>query len=213
MDKRELGEFGDTKNIGVDEVDIAHNFREVLNNIPDLKNILEILKTNNIKYGLYAGAFVSILTSYRVPTDVDFLVADTDYLKLTKLFDKSEPKKWSYGDFLSPDQKNKVDFMANATASPDGSGSRYLFRMTDLAWSKTSVINIDGLEVRFCDPVDTILLKAMLQRGGEESKSDIADIEALLKVVSIDKKYLAERLKETGSDERMLLVLRKFGLV
>lgn len=56
-------------------------------------------------------------------------------------------------------------------------------------------MNINGLEVRLCNPVDTILLKAIPQREAGEDKHDLEDIGDLIKKVRIDKTYLKKRLE------------------
>jgi hypothetical protein len=60
----------------------------------------------------------------------------------------------------------------------------------------------EGFQVCLCNPVETILLKAMLKRGANENKHNLEDIRDLLKVVEVDKSYLNERLLEVNADER-----------
>jgi len=185
-----------------------------LQSIPDLSIVIKKLSDNNIKYGLYAGAYVSLITSNRVPTDVDFVVADEDFDKLKVLFPHAQLKgdeKNAGGLFLYPSEDHQIEFMAKATVDMDG--SHYNFKMTDLAWNNTSLMEINGINIRLCNPIETILLKAMLQRGADKGKHDLEDIEALLNFVTIDKNYLSKRLLECGQDERLLVVIRKYNLL
>lgn len=181
---------------------------------PLSSDLIKKLESGGIRYGLYAGAYVALITDNRVPTDFDFLVADEDFEKLKTLFPNSQlngDEKKSGGVFLYPSEDRKIEFMSKATV--DIEGSHYKFKLTDLAWQNVSEMKINGINTKLCNPVDTILLKAMLQRGADKGKHDLEDIEALLKFVTIDKNYLSQRLVECGSDERLLGVLRRFNLI
>jgi hypothetical protein len=190
---------------------IANNFRKIINRYPQLLSILSKLNSSNIKYGLYAGTHTSILTSNRVPTDVDFLIADEDFVKLKKLFPLAKTKAIYNAEFLWLGENNEIDFMSQANAIIGD--SHYLFRLTDLCWDNSELIESDDFEVRVLNKADTILLKAMLQRGKERGKHDLEDIKAITEQYPIDKGYLNKRLKEVNPDERLLSVLRKFDLI
>lgn len=187
------------------------NFKKILVSNPKLQDILQALNNNHIKYGLYAGAYVSIITSNRTPTDVDILIADEDFEKLKKLFPNSLIKKMPDAIFLYPNKDQTIEFMANADI--DIGTSHYKFRLTDLAWENTSILNENGCAVRLCNPVDTILLKAILQRGLSEDKHDLGDIDDLIKKVRINKFYLKKRLNQINSDNRIFNVLENFNLI
>ena len=178
---------------------------------PLSKDLIEKLDSARIHYGLYAGAYVAAIALNRVPTDIDFLVADEDFDKLKTIFPNSSIKEDEIGAFLYPNDDHKIEFMSKAVVNIDD--SHYEFKLTDLAWENISEIEIDGLKVKALNPADTILLKAMLQRESDKGKHDLEDIEALLKFVKIDKVYLSRRLDECRSDERLLKVLNKYNLL
>lgn len=83
------------------------SLKKILAKNPKLKDIFQTLNNNHIKYGLYAGAFVSIITSNKTPTDIDILIADEDFEKLENLFPYSLIKKMPDAILLYP-YKNKV---------------------------------------------------------------------------------------------------------
>lgn len=187
------------------------NFDKILTNNPNLQDILRALNDNNIKYGLYAGAYVSIITSNRTPTDVDILIADEDFGKLENLFPGSLIEKVSDARFFYPYKDKKIEFMANADI--DIGASHYKFRLTDVVWKNTSILNGNQCKVRLCNPVDTILLKAMLQRGSDEGKHDLLDVSDLIKEIQINKTYLKERMDQVNPDKRLLNALKGFQLI
>ncbi len=190
---------------------VAENFNKIIIKLPQLISVLSVLNSTDIKYGLYAGSHVAILSSNRIPTDVDFLVADEDFSKLKILFPFAQFKDSENAKFLYVDENHKIEFMSFADV--DINGSHYNFRLSDLVWENSSLLSGDNFKVRILNEVDTILLKAMLQRGKELGKHDLEDIEAILRTKTINKEYLSQRLVEVRQDERLLSVLAKFKLV
>jgi hypothetical protein len=187
------------------------NFSLLLQSIPSLDQVIGQLNTTQIRYGIYAGAYVSIITSNRPAKDVDFLVADEDFPRVRSIFTDSSEKHIEITTFLYPHGNKKIELMTMARYNHGD--SHYSFQLSNLAWQQTSVLESRGVQVRLCNPVETILLKAMLQRGAEENKHDLEDIEDLLKVVEVDKEYLNRRLLEVNSDARLRGVLKKFHLL
>lgn len=189
----------------------VNNFEKIIRKVPFLVSVLSKINEANIKYGLYAGSHVSILTSNRVSADVDFLVSDKDAQKLKHLFPFAKTRDDGDGAFLYIGKHDEIEFMSYADVNL--ANSHYDFRLTDLCWKHIDLLEGDGFSVKLLNVVDTLLLKAMLQRGKDKGKHDLGDIEALLKHCEIDKRYLSGRLLEVGEDERILGVLKKFGLV
>lgn len=187
------------------------NLKKILANNSKLQDIIQALNNNHIKYGLYAGAYVSIITSNRTPTDVDILIADEDFEKLENLFPGSLIKKMPDARFFYPYKDQAIEFMTNANVNIKK--SHYKFRLTDLAWRNASILKSGQYLVRLCNPVDTILLKAMLQRGRDEGKHDLEDISDLIKKIRIDKTYLKKRLDQVNSDDRIFSILKTMELV
>ena len=190
---------------------MATNFNKIIAKLPQLISILSKINSADIKYGLYAGSHVSILTSNRVPTDVDFLVADEDFIKLKKLFPFAKEKNYDDGKFLYIGEHDEIKCMSFGGLKIGN--FRYFFRLSNLCWENTNLIEGDGFKVRVLNEVDTILSKAMLQRGKDLGKHDLEDIEAILQTQDIDKEYLKKRLLEVNPDERLIKVLKKFGLI
>jgi len=189
----------------------VNNFEKIIRKIPFLVSVLSKINEAKIKYGLYAGSHVSILTSNRVPTDVDFLVSDKDTQKLKSLFPFAKTKDYGDGAFLYIGESDEIEFMSFADVNL--ANSHYTFRLTDLCWKHTDLLKSNDFSVRLLNAVDTLLLKAMLQRGKDKGKHDLEDIKALLKHCTVDKRYLSERLLEVGENERLIGVLKKFSLV
>lgn len=79
---------------------IQDNLQKLLHRIPTLPPVLEKLKETPIRYGLYAGSHVALLTGNRIPTDVDFLVHDEDLDLLRQVFPDIEAKEDESGELF-----------------------------------------------------------------------------------------------------------------
>jgi hypothetical protein len=187
------------------------NFEQLLRSIPSLSKTLSQINDANIRYGLYAGAYVSVMTSNRPAKDVDFLVADDDIEKARSLFPGCDKKEMGVTTFLYPFNEHRIDLMSGADY--DIADSHYPFRLTQLAWEHATVLKGKDFKVCLCNPIDTILLKVMLQRGMDQGKHDLQDIEDLLKVLTVDRSYFARRLAELNPDERLDKALKNLKLL
>jgi hypothetical protein len=63
---------------------VIRNINSLIQRTAPLQGVLGILEETSIRYGLYAGSHMAVLTNNRSPTDVDFLVHDDDIDELKK---------------------------------------------------------------------------------------------------------------------------------
>ena len=177
---------------------------------PLLKDIILRLNNADICYGLFGGTQVWLTTASRETTDIDILVANKDFDKVRSLFLDSVYKEKEIGNFLYL-PKHNIEFGSNV--SPKVNEVKYLFLLTDPCSENRVKITFPDCELYFLNPTDTILLKAILQRGIEKGKHDLEDIEALVNCIEIDKDYLQKRFEECGCDERVMKCLSNFRLM
>lgn len=194
----------------MDTKTIEENLRKLIQKNPSLPYALAKLASANIRYGLYAGAHVAVLTNNRIPTDIDLLVHDDDLPKLRELFPFAKSKDVSNGVFLYIGENDDIEFMGAAHVLKDQ--HVYPFNLTDEAAGKLSTHVIDGLKVNLVDPVDSILLKSILQRGAEQNKHDIDDIKAVVEAIEIDTTYLRKRLEEADALELASPLFHSLGI-
>ncbi len=187
------------------------NIHRLFEKIPTLRKVFKILKENGIRYGIFAGTHVFLLTSYRDSTDVDILVADEDFEKLSDFFKghvKRRKEKNVNGDFFYLNEDRNLEFVSRLDFIE--SGEIYPIRLTPLAWENNWKFKVDEVEVVLLNPVDTVLEKAILPRGKEVGKHDLEDIKALVNVCDIDKDYLEKRVDEMKAKEHVKNILQKF---
>lgn len=189
---------------------IEQNLDALIQKISPLAYVLKRLETAHIRYGLFAGAHVAMLTNNRIPTDVDFLVHDEDLPLLKKTFPFAKTNDTGKGVYLYIGDDDVIEFMGHADITKQD--NRYPFRLTELATSHLSFYNIGEHTISLIDPVDTLLLKAILRRGAEQGKHDLEDIEAVSKKIALDHPYLVQRLAEANALAETKAVWQKFGI-
>ena len=172
--------------------------------------MLDVLEETSIRYGLYAGSHVAVLTNNRPPTDVDFLVHDDDIDELKKALPSARVNETESATFLYVGDDNLIEFMLRANIHKEG--VTYPFRLTDLAFRHVDTYNARLGTIKIVNPVDTLLLKAMLQRGETQGKHDLDDMQSVLAQIEIDREYLRARLKETKTKELTASVWLGFGI-
>ena len=196
--------------MGMNTKQITDNLRSLLQKNHVLSYVFPKLQEAGIRYGLYAGAHVAVLTGNRIPTDVDLLIYDKDLPKLQSLFPFAKTSDLGNGVFLYIGKDDLVEFMGTADVIKDEHS--YPFRLTDEAVSRLSIYTIDDLDIQLVDPVDSIVLKSLLQRGTDQGKHDVEDIEAVLAAVDIDTAYLRKRLVEAKALDLAAPLFNKLGI-
>ena len=187
---------------------VIKNLDSLIQQIGPLQNVLALLSKTSIRYGLYAGSHVAVLTNNRSPQDVDFLVHDDDIDELRKVFSTARIDESGPATFLYVDNDNLIEFMARASIRIEE--AVFPFRLTDLACQHIYNYETKLGTINIVDPVDTLLLKAILQRGG--IKHDLEDVSSVLAEIEIDRKYLQARIKESKAGARTVDIWRRFGI-
>lgn len=179
--------------------------------VPFLGKVIAKLNHNNIRYGIYSGSFAAIASDYRHTNDIDIVVHDEDILTVKRLFPFARTKDIGCAVFLYIGENDEIEIVAQSDVQI---GEHiYKFRLTELAWKHSRRLVVGDLEVSVLNPIDTILMKSVLQRGQEQNKFDLEDIEQIIQFAEINKKYLLARLQEINADSRVFTLLHKYNLV
>lgn len=189
---------------------MAQNIDSMIRRVQPLRCVLQRLGRARIRYGLYGGSHVSIITSNRVPADVDLLVCDEDMSALRDTFPFAKTEDLGHGLALYLGEGDVIEFMCHADILTNG--ARYPFRLTRLARQRLTTYATQLAEISVVDPVDTLILKALLRRGHDEGKHDAEDMAALVARCELDEPYLNARLDETHAREATRETWRRFGV-
>jgi hypothetical protein len=193
------------------KAEVAGNIDAMVQRIHPLRCVLERLGETAIRYGLYSGAHVGIITGSRVPVDVDLLVHDDDLTMLRETFPSAKTTDHSHGMRLYIGNDQAIEFIGRGNIIKDGAS--YPFRLSELALTRLTTYTTELTEIRVVDPVDTLVLKAVLRRSEDQGKHDLEDMAALIARVDIDESYLKARLDEVHAREMTRPTWRNFGIV
>lgn len=150
---------------------------------------------NHIPFAIFAGSEVWLLTNSRIPTDLDILVKDEDLKRIADLFHqelKVKQKEDISAEYILIDN---VELVANINISKEGN-------VINISFIQEMVNNLLKLNLSneyilpLLPPEDTIIIKALLKRGSSEGKFDLQDIDALKSKVTLDSKYLKQRIMD-----------------
>jgi hypothetical protein len=192
---------------------------------PEIASYFKQLNDNGVRWAIFAGTSVSLLTGNRTPTDVDIIVHDDDFETTMNLTLNAERKLPLECDLPTGDGKTlhyrgnelafkldgtELEVMANARKTV--AGHIYDISFTDLAVKNRITITLPQVTIYTANPFDTIAIKAIMQRGVEQNKFDFEDTKALIAVCDISASYIKERTKQIDLDERALNFMRKAGM-
>ncbi len=185
-------------------------FNDFVSKNKELIPTLKKLNKNGVKYGLFSGSYVTLVTGYRETNDIDFLLSDDELDHIKSLFPDLQVEQKESTLLLYIDKERKLefgcmgDFLVNS--------KRYPCRLTKLAQKRVRKVNFGNVRLNLLDPVDTLLAKAILNRGIEVKKHDISDAKKLLLAKKIERSYLLQRANEMHVDERVYSTLASIGV-
>jgi len=167
------------------------------------------LEGAGLDWGVAAGAAVYIYAGNRLPTDVDLLVRPEELSKVGRLLGvvpKLERTGWGEEEKIALGEMEIAGRLVIRVG-----GESYPYGMDGPMVERLRRGTLEGVEVPVLAPEDVIAMKAVLQRGPEQGKHDIEDIEALAAAVEIDAAYLRWRLRRMGAEVRARAILEKWG--
>lgn len=192
---------------------------------PAITNYFKQLNNADVRWAIFAGTSVSLLTGNRTPTDVDIIIHDDDFEKVSQLTPHAERKVPLVCDLPTSDSKTlhyqgdelafrlddtELEVMARATKTIDDHA--YDISFTDFAVENRIAITTPETVVYIANPFDTVAIKAIMQRGPQQNKFDFEDTKALVDKCNFMPDYITKRAKQIGLDERATSFLQKAGL-
>lgn len=171
-----------------------------------------VLRTHGITFALWSGMHASFIGQHRVSQDVDLWVADRDMKKVEGIFHEvplfvgnNDRRIVRLGDQDEIEIMSHMDIHTSDGVIP--------LRLTKAAQARIRMHQFGAWRLPCVDPADTILLKAILQRGKDQGKHDIEDIEAIKRNALIDSDYLRFRVHEASAGHRVHALLQSMQLI
>lgn len=173
----------------------------------ELAQLREMLAPTGVPWALSAGAAVYLYTGNRPPADLDVLVRPRDLGAIAAALGvEGETEQTSWGE-NSKIVLGRVEVSGLLVVRL--AGERYEYEMDDEMARRIRPLDFQGTEVPVLAPEDLIALKAVLQRGVDQGKHDLEDIQALAAAVDLDLSYLLARLRTMGAEERASPILEE----
>lgn len=208
-----------------ERVKMNNNVEKWLLDNPKVTELFNNLNKNNIRWGIYAGAAANLLTNNRLPTDIDILIHNDDFNKVSSLIKDITISTNMVGDTQTSDNKilqykydnielciNKTEIEITSNLQEIIDSTIHNLYLTDLAIKNRIAIKIAKTIVYITNPFDTIAIKSIMQRGAEQNKFDFPDSQAIITSCKIDKNYITNRAKEMLLTDREIIFLQKAGL-
>ncbi len=171
---------------------------------PLITEVVRILNGHDIRYGMFCSSAVETITGYRQASDIDLLIDSSDVSKVATLLHDASAHYKSDRIQISLKTCDYIDFFGRSLYY-----NKYPFFFTDLVWEHSFTLPLHDTEVRILHPLETILVKAIQQRGIEVGKHDFEDARQLAHhYPEFEVSYAAKRLKEIKADGRIYAFLK-----
>ncbi len=167
---------------------------------PELHRVKAALDGAAIQWGVAAGMAVYLYTGNRRPTDLDLLVRPQDLPRAAGLLGMPAKREQTGWGESAKAAAGRTEIVGSLTVrvGPES----YPYFMDEEMAARRRMVALEGLEVPVLAPEDVIALKVVLQRGLEQGKHDLEDVEALRAAMPLDRAYLRRRLQHMGAMDR-----------
>jgi len=161
-----------------------------------LPAVRDKLEKAGVRWVIFAGAAAYCYGSKREVTDIDILV------KLEDLDRAKAVKDMNIEGF---------DVVADLEIKTNQGSCRFF--MDDEMIERTKRKLLFGVTVPVIPVEDNIVFKAILQRGEDQSKHDIKDIQLMVKNEKINLEYLERRIRKYRAEKRVKPLLKRLGIL
>ncbi|HSW65655.1 MAG TPA: hypothetical protein VLI54_00760 [Bacillota bacterium] len=192
---------------------------ELIANIQLAQEVSDRLIAADIDFCVFSGFHAALLAAHRQTPDIDFWADHTKWDQLVETFpdasilDRRITKRPGdpYDGVLITLGGGDVSVMSGTIIFSDNVS--YPSPFTDLVRENRVHTTMHGLKTWYANPADTLLFKAISQRGRAQGKHDLDDIAAINNAVSIDRQYLLQRIHECHAAARTIPLLLQMGVL
>lgn len=144
-----------------------------------------------VRWAVFAGAAAYCYGSRREVTDIDILVSHADLGKANAALKDIEIEGF--------DVVGRLEIKTNQ--------GTYVFFMDQDMIERIQWKQLFGVTVPIIPVEDNIVFKAILQRGENQGKNDIEDIQQMIKNEEIDLEYLKNKIRKFNAEKRVMPIL------
>lgn len=177
-----------------------------------LRQVAARLDASGIFWSVFSGAAATCYGVQRPITDIDIALHSEDTARILALFPDGQPKPTKHSGEYALDF-GQVEIWWG-TLYLRGGGRLYAVPFDEQMRQRVTRQTILGIDVPVSAPEDIIVLKAILQRGPEQDKHDLEDIQAIAHTLGnrLDLAYLKERASACGALARVEAYMQPLGI-
>jgi hypothetical protein len=185
------------------------SYRSLRRRVP-LSTVAARLDAASIRWAIFAGAAVNLYASGRPTTDIDILTRLPAIEPLVPIFPEGQLKPHEDGGptLIVGDVELVPDLILRAESQS------YPFILDEEMFARRVWRELHGVRLPVVSPEDNVVFKAILQRGPEQGKHDLEDLQSLLDAVSaeLDWDYVRRRAALCGGLARVRNCLARLGI-
>ena len=170
------------------------------------------LDASGLFWSVFSGAAATCYGVQRPITDIDIALHSDETERILALFPEGQPKPTKHpGEYALDFGPVEIWW---GTLFLLGGERLYAVPFDEQMRQRVTRQTILGIDVPVCAPEDIIVLKAILQRGPEQGKHDLEDIQAIAQTLGnrLDLDYLKERASACDALARVRVCLQQLGL-
>ncbi|MEK6845914.1 MAG: hypothetical protein AABY26_04090 [Nanoarchaeota archaeon] len=175
------------------------------NRFPLLEKVVTILNAAHIPFAIGGSGCLFLLGNKRLPDDVDIYLHDERHDEADSLFKITSFVYRSAQEEVrnsNPERNHSIQLTSKLILNVGG--KKYNLSLDSMVLSRCLQTTYKQQKVFLYPPEDVLLIKALLQRGPEVGKQDLADIQAFLNVYPhLRMDYLKKRITLLGAEKRV----------
>lgn len=177
----------------------------LFNRFPLLEKVITMLNTAKIPYAVGGSGCLFLLGNKRLPDDVDIYLPNDKHDAADRLFGiTSFVYRSTQETVRNSNPYGSHAFQLTSNLVIKAVGKEYDLSLSREVITHSLKTHYKKQKIFLYPPEDVLLIKALLQRGPEVGKQDIADIHAFLKIYpQIRMSYLKKRIKALGAEKRV----------
>jgi len=172
---------------------------------PLLAKTLKTLNEAKIPFAIGGSGCLFLLGNERLPDDVDIYFPNDRHDEVDRLFDIESFVYQSAQEEVrnsNPEGDHSIQFTSQLILKVEE--KEYDLELTNEVLLNRLETEFEGQKLFLYPPEDVLLIKALLQRGEDVGKHDVADIQNFLQVYSdLRMDYLNNRIDKLGTRERV----------
>ena len=184
-------------------INTSVRFQDFLKKFPLLLPTIAKLNEARIDWLIGGSACLFLLGNTRMPDDVDIFVPDHQHDKADEVFGITSFFYNSNTEHVrnsNPYGSHALQLTSSLQLNLD---MQYHVSVTEAVLQKKIAVQHEDTVLYLLPPEDVLLIKALLQRGPEVGKHDAEDIKNFMKIYTIDRAYLTQRIQELGAAQRV----------